>query len=191
MIKIKSYKVRVNVNFFFILANNNSLYVLENKVNLLQEEKEFVSKEISNAKQYNAYLKNKLKELEIVEGNKNETKVTTGRVDNSLTNTSRILKTSFEPNVRNREKEYEKVENYFMKNEDILRQKILNEEKQIREKYTKYKVLEAFKNPIQQMLNSKVKDYEYNLINSKVSNQEVFFNVPENDISSTKTKRVS
>jgi hypothetical protein len=158
------------------------LYILENKINLLQEEKNFISKEIKNAKQYNNYLKSKLKDLE--EANIIETKT---KNEPSLDGTSRI-KSSRSP--RNKEKEVEKLDFFFKRNEEILKQKILKEEKQIKEKYSKFKVIESFKNPVLLILHSKVKDYEFNLMNSKVSNQEVFFNIPENDLSSSKTKRV-
>ena len=49
--------------------------------------------------------------------------------------------------------------------------------------------METFKNPIFHNLNSKVKEYQFNLMNSKVSNQEVFFNIPEHDLSSSKTTK--
>ena len=40
-----------------ILANNNKLFVMENKIQLLQEEKDFMNKKIKYSKKYNAYLK--------------------------------------------------------------------------------------------------------------------------------------
>jgi hypothetical protein len=163
-------------------------------VNLLQEEKEFVDKEIKNAKQYNSYLKSKLRELEESTKYNNLNNNNTDIINNnkqiknetSFNNTSHIMKTSFSP-IKN--KEIEKLENYFSRNEEIYLQKINNDERLIKEKYEKYKVLEAFNNPILQILYSKVKDYEFSLMNSKISNQEVFFNVPESDLNNSKTTR--
>jgi hypothetical protein len=155
-------------------------------MNLLKEEKEFVSKEIKNSKQYNAYLKKKLKDLE---DSQNDTKI---KNEASFENTSRIIKTSMSPSpAKNKEKETEKLENFFRKNEEILLQRINHEERQIKDKYNKYKQMESFKNSIFQILNNKIKDYQFTLMNSKVSNQEVFFNIPEHDLSSKTTKKVS
>lgn len=95
-------------------------------------------------------------------------------------------------NQRNKEKEIEKVESYLKKNEDALTQKIISEEKRRKEKYNKLRRLEAFTNPVFNIFNQVVKDYEFNLVNSKVSNQEVFFNTPEHDLSTSKfSKKVN
>ena len=147
---------------------------------LLQEEKEFIDKETKNSKQYNLYLKNKLKELE--DGPCFDLK--TKNEPSFENNTSRLNKTS---PLRNRDKELGKLEMFFKRNEGMLLQKINQEEKGIKEKYSKYKVMESFKNPIFHNLNSKTKDYQFNQMNSKVSNQEVFFNIPEHDLSNHKT----
>lgn len=107
----------------------------------------------------------------------------------SFENTSRIIKTSMSPQ-KNKDKETQKLENFFRKNEEILLHRINQEEKQIRDKYTKYKQMESFKNSIFLILNNKIKDYQFALMNSKVSNQEVFFNIPENDLNSKTSKKV-
>ena len=93
---------------------------------VLQEEKEFVSKEIKNSKHYNAYLKKKLKELE--ESQNLDTKT---KNEASFENTSRIIKPSLSP-PRNKDKELEKLESFFRKNEEILIQKINQEDRQIK-----------------------------------------------------------
>lgn len=107
----------------------------------------------------------------------------------SFENTSRIIKTSMSPQ-KNKDKETQKLENFFRKNEEILLNRINQEEKQIRDKYSKYKQMESFKNSIFLILNNKIKDYQFALMNSKVSNQEVFFNIPENDLNSKTSKKV-
>jgi hypothetical protein len=168
------------------LANNNKLYVLENRLNLMKEEKEFFSKEIKNSKQYNFYLKNKLRELE-----NNKIVETKNRNEPSFDNTSRILKSTYSP-IHNRENEGEKMgklEVFLTKNEEIYTTKIGNEEKGIKEKFTKLKFLESFKNQVSNTLEEKVREYKFNQMNSKVSNQEVFFNVPESDLSCHKTTK--
>lgn len=70
----------------------------------------------------------------------------------------------------------EKLERYFQKQEDVLLSKIRNYEKKLREKYEELKILESFSNPINQILVQKIKDYQINVLNSKISNQDVFFN---------------
>ena len=100
--------------------------MLENKLKLLKEEKKFFSIEIKNSKQYNLYLKNKLRELE--NNPMVETKV---RNEPSFDNTSRILKSTYSP-VNNKENEEEKkgkLELFLTKNEEIYTNKIFNEEK--------------------------------------------------------------
>ena len=79
----------------------------------------------------------------------------------------------------------EKLEKYFQKQEDVLVSKIRNYEKKLREKYDELKILESFSNPINQILGQKVKEYQVNVLNSKISNQDVFFN---NDNESKKVK---
>jgi hypothetical protein len=173
-------------------ANNNKLYSIENRLNVLQEEKEFYNKEIKNAKQYNQFLKAKLKELE--EGGEFKTMPQNER---SFNNTSNIMKTPFSPQdletaKLNTKENSEKLEIYFKRNEEILLQKIMAEERQIKDKYVKYKKLETFNNPVLEMLAEKVKEYEVNLLN-KVSNQEVFFDTNDKDLlnsSHRTTKRV-
>jgi hypothetical protein len=54
--------------------------------------------------------------------------------------------------------------------------KIRNYEKKLRDKYEELKILESFSNPINQILVQKIKDYQINVLNSKISNQDVFFN---------------
>jgi len=182
MIKIRNLNVIIYLN----VENNNTLYVLENKVNIVKEENEYLNKEINNSEIYNNYLKLKLKELE--EGNMSN--IMDSKTKNELTfNNTSMVKTP--GSSRNKEKEIEKLDFYFKRNEEILKQKIFNEEKQIKDKYTKFKAMESFKNPVLTNLNTKVKDYQFNNMNSKVSNQEIFFNSPENELTTVnKTKRV-
>ena len=70
----------------------------------------------------------------------------------------------------------EKLEKYFQKQEDVLVSKIKNYDKKLRDKYEELKILESFSNPINQILVSKIKEYQINVLNSKISNQDVFFN---------------
>lgn len=136
----------------------------------MNEEKEFLSKEIKNSKHYNNYLKNKIKELE-----------NNPKIETSFNNTSNIMKTLSPKNKEKEQENIEKLEKYFKRNEEILINKMVNEEKTVKEKYHSLKNLESFNNPILQVLSNRFQDYEFTLMNSKVSNQEVFFNNSEND----------
>ena len=166
------------------------MYILEDKLKILEDEKNHISKEISNGKCYNYYLKQKLKDLE--EGGCDVIDTRT-KVGQSLGGTFEIKADKYTSPRNKSTSPREKIETFLNRNEEIVKQKIFNEEKHIKEKYSKLKIIESFKNPILLSLDSIVKDYEFNLFNSKVSNQEVFFNIPENDMSSNnknKTRRV-
>lgn len=160
-------------------GNNKTLYKLENKYNLIKEERNFLNKEIKNAKQYNHYLQSRLKELE---------NASTVIKDVSYINTSMIVnKVSLSPP---NEKEVAKLDAFFKQNENLLVNKINQEEKTLNDKISKYKLHQTFDNPILNVLKNKVKEYELNLINGKISNQEIFFNNScENDLNGSKSTR--
>jgi hypothetical protein len=158
---------------------------MQNKINQLKEDKEFYNKEIKNSKKYNMYLKNKLKQLEESGYSGDDNKL---KNDNSFYLTNQKFKTSYlKKNSIKREEEVDKVDKFIKRNEQILDNKIKHQEKTIREKYSKWKALENFHNPILNILITKQKEYESYLLNSRTSNQEVFFNVPESDLSGSNT----
>jgi hypothetical protein len=171
--------------FTSTIAKNLELTSLENKINNLKEDKEFYNKEIKNSKKYNTYLRTKLKQLEESAYSGDENKL---KNYNSFYLTNHKFKTSYQKkNSVKREEEVEKLEKFIRRNEQILDNKIKHQEKAIREKYSKMKALENFQNPILNILITKQKEYESFMLNSRTSNQEVFFNVPECDLSGSNT----
>jgi hypothetical protein len=149
----------------------------------------FYNKEINNAKKYNFYLRNKLKELEEANsgnsGDENKAKN-----ENSFYITNHKFKTSGEKkNSIIKDEEMKKFDKFLKRNEQIISNKIKNEEKVIKENFGKLKALEKFENPILNILVRKQKEYESYFLNSRTSNQEVFFNVPEHDLSGSSTVR--
>ena len=158
---------------------------LENKITELKEEKGFLSREIKNAKHYNLYLKNKLKELEASE-NINISDEITNKNNNNNFNTTNVNNNNTtninnNSNIETKENKYNqetinKMEFYIKKNESIIKNKIHDIERQIKRKNERLNILENFNNPILQILNDKVKEYEINMINTKISNKDIFFN---------------
>lgn len=155
------------------------------------EDQQFYNKELKNAKKYNTYLKDKLKRIE--ESNSINNRLDENKIknENSFYITNSKFKTSFEKKniISNREEEVDKLNHFIKRNEEIMMNKIKNEEKAFKEKYIKLKALQKFDNPILNILVTKQKEYESNLINSRTSNQEIFFNVPEHDMSGSNTVR--
>ncbi len=99
------------------------------------------------------------------------------------------MQTGSSPTKRNIDKEnIEKLARFFFRNEQILIQKIEFQEKHIKEKFNKLNVLECFSNPIYSILNSKIKDHQLNLMNSKIKNEEVFFNNKGESISNSSVR---
>lgn len=145
----------------------------------MQDEKEFYSKEMKKAKKYNMYLEYKLAMLENKSNNEENNNTMNNKKNESSINET-INNIKFEQNraeTERKEREgIEKLNLFFSRNEEILNKKIQHEQKKIKEKYEKFKKLESFENPIFQILNSKYHDYQFNLFNSKISNQDVFFN---------------
>jgi len=70
----------------------------------------------------------------------------------------------------------DKLEQYFSINEQALLQKVDFQKKQVETKYKDLKILQSFENPILKILNTCVEDYEKGLLNSKLTNEQVFFN---------------
>jgi len=75
----------------------------------------------------------------------------------------------------------EKLEQYFFINEQALLQKVDFTKKQVDTKLGELKILQSFENPIMKILNKCVEDYEKDLLNSKLTNQQVFFNSEGHD----------
>lgn len=166
------------------------LHNLENKLSVLHDEKEFYSKEIKNAKKYNMYLKWKLETLEENKEENNSMSMYKDRKNESSIDES--YNNNYNNKLENEKKEregIEKLQNFFSRNEEIYQNKINHEQKKIKEKYEKLKKLENFNNPIFQILSSKYKDYQNNMFNSLVSNQEIFFN-NKNDSGSERMNKV-
>ena len=87
--------------------------------------------------------------------------------------------------INTRKYEIMKLEQYFNKNEEMIRQKLNNEEKKQSEKFKTYQFMKNFKNPIFEKLGSKIKEYQTNQetqMLKKVSSQEIFFNNYNYDI---------
>lgn len=126
------------------------------------------------------YLQYKLSMLENKDNNNEENNNTMNYKKNESSINDTINNIKLEHNkIETERKEREGIEKlnlFFTRNEEILNKKIQNEQKKIKEKYEKFKKLESFENPIFQILNSKYHDYQFNMFNSKISNQDVFFN---------------
>lgn len=133
---------------------------------------------MKNAKKYNMYLKYKLTMLENKDNEDNNNTINYKKNESSINETINNIKIEHNKlETERKEKEsVEKLNIFFSRNEEILNKKINHEQKKIKEKYEKFKKLESFENPIFQILNSKYHDYQFNLFNSKISNQDVFFN---------------
>jgi len=133
---------------------------------------------MKNAKKYNMYLKYKLAMLENKDNEDNNNTINYKKNESSINETINNIKIEHNKlETEKKEKEsVEKLNIFFSRNEEILNKKINHEQKKIKEKYEKFKKLESFENPIFQILNSKYHDYQFNLFNSKISNQDVFFN---------------
>lgn len=161
---------------------------MENKISSLQDEKEFYSKETKKAKKYNMYLKYKLAMLESKDSE--ESNMINKKNESSISETINNLKME-QNKVETERKEREGIEKlniFFSRNEEILNKKINHEQKKIKEKYGKFKNLESFENPIFQIINSKYQDYQFNMFNSMISNQDVFFNNKSQNNSERKNK---
>jgi uncharacterized protein YbcI len=123
-----------------------------------------MTKEINNAKTYNMFLKAKIAELE------NNPKVEMSQ-NNSLIKP--IFTTVDNSNI------VEKIELYLKRNENILLHKLENEDKIYRERIGVLKSLENFDNIILEVLGSKLREYQMNMMQNKVSNEDVFFSNSE------------
>jgi uncharacterized protein YbcI len=73
----------------------------------------------------------------------------------------------------------EKIELYLKRNENILLHKLENEDKIYRERIGVLKSLENFDNIILEVLGSKLREYQMNMMQNKVSNEDVFFSNSE------------
>jgi hypothetical protein len=141
------------------------LYKLENKINDIKEDKAFLSKEIENAKTYNMFLKSKIAELE-----------NTPKVDMSQNNS--LVKPIF--TTVDNSGLVDKIEMYLKRNENILHHKLANEDKIYRERISTLKGLDSFNNIILEVLGSKLREYQMNMLQKKVKNEEVFFSNSDN-----------
>lgn len=138
------------------------------------------------------YLKWKLENLEennedengsLIKDKKNESSINDS-YNNNFRNENKL------ENEKKEREGIEKLQMFFTRNEEIYQNKINHEQKKIKEKYEKLKKLENFNNPIFQILSSKYKDYQNNMFNALVSNQEIFFN-NKNDSGSERMNKVS
>ena len=156
----------------------------EHKINKLKEENKFLIQEIQNSQDYHNYLLTRLKECQENQRSKNNSEVnifdshkSMGLEKNALENSMSFINT--------RKYEIMKLEQYFNKNEEMIRQKLNNEEKKQSEKFKTFQSLKNFKNPIIEKLGSKIKEYQTNQetqMLKKVSSQEIFFNNYNYDI---------
>jgi len=134
---------------------------------------------MKKAKKYNMYLQYKLAMLENKDNNEDNNNIINYKKNessiNETINNIKLEQNKAETDKKEREG-IEKLNLFFTRNDEILNKKIQHEQKKIKEKYEKFKKLESFENPIFQILNSKYRDYQFNMFNSKISNQDVFFN---------------
>ena len=125
------------------------------------------------------YLQYKLAMLENKDNNEDNNNIINYKKNessiNETINNIKLEQNKAETDKKEREG-IEKLNLFFTRNDEILNKKIQHEQKKIKEKYEKFKKLESFENPIFQILNSKYRDYQFNMFNSKISNQDVFFN---------------
>jgi hypothetical protein len=147
-------------------ANNAKLYTFENKINYLKDEKKYLKKELRNSKTYNMYLKSRLKELELPQAARVETSQH-GKVLDTTKQVAAEQPSSIEVS--------EKLELYLKRNENILLNKIASEEKVYQDRISTLKNLEMFNNPILEILASKLKEYQMNTAQAKITNEDVFF----------------
>lgn len=136
-------------------------------------------------------MKAQLKELEERENNKinNINNSVEKSQDNEILNQTLNLEATMMEN-KHREDKKMKLDEYLDRNAEILHTKLIEEEKKMKDKYKKLKKLESFENPIMLALESKFKDYKFNQMNSKISNQEVFFNTSRNESVGTIVKLI-
>jgi hypothetical protein len=73
----------------------------------------------------------------------------------------------------------DKIELYLKRNENILLHKSANEDKIYRERIANLKSLDSFNNIILEALGSKLREYQMNMLQNKISNEEVFFSNSE------------
>jgi hypothetical protein len=73
----------------------------------------------------------------------------------------------------------DKIELYLKRNENILLHKSENEDRIYRERISNLKSLDNFNNIILEVLGSKLREYQMNMIQNKISNEEVFFSNSE------------
>jgi hypothetical protein len=73
----------------------------------------------------------------------------------------------------------DKIELYLKRNENILLHKLSNEDRIYRERIATLKSLENFDNIILEVLGSKLREYQMNMLQNKISNEEVFFSNSE------------
>ena len=187
---------------------SKKLYEHENKMNSLKQDYLFLEKEIKNCEEYNQYLKNKIKELEEEQKFKQSSYV---NINNSSPSTVSLGVTNRQISVVNKEKstfgqseskknnanikegmdDADKLRNYFNKSENMIKQKLLIEEKKQKDKNFNYNSMMNFKNPIQEIFRNKIKIYEdkqVSQITEKVSNQEIFFNKSKDSKDATFTR---
>ena len=150
----------------------------EHKINKLKEENKFLNQEIQNSKDYQNYLLTRLKECQENQKSKNSSEVNIFDSQKSMGIEKINLENSMSF-INTRKYEIMKLEKYFNKTEEMIRQKLNNEEKKQSEKFKTFQSLKNFKNPIIEKLGSKIKEYQTNQetqMLKKVSSQEIFFN---------------
>lgn len=166
---------------------NKVLFSYQHKIERLKEENNFLIQEIRNSKDYQLYLENKKTELEETNKEKSSMKnVNTSEHENQLLNN--MIDSSVIDEIK--EKQTEKLQKYFDKTEEMLRNKIMLEDKILREKYNKLKNLNNFQNAIQDIMRKKIKMYQKKQVNQmteKVTNREIFFSLNDSkDIAKSK-----
>lgn len=170
---------------------NKILFGLQNQADRLKEENNFLMQEIRNSKDYQLYLENKKNELEESKRSQctdkvpfneiiKDKEINGSREEEGIEKEEEGEEETLEDQIDQiKAKQIEKLEKYFDKTEEMLRNKIQIEDKLLKEKYKKIKNLNNFKNNVQEIMRRKIKLYQINQVNEmteKVSNKDIFFN---------------
>lgn len=194
---LKSITQQVQQKDKELTKNSKMLEELETKINSIDEERNFLAKEIKNSKYYNQYLKAKLKQLEETDPSKVYEELQQGQqkqpdstkkpfeiknlqspVNHDSDSDVDDQITAIASNPSDKKKKVEKLEHYIEKNKDIIDNKLNEVEGKLNLKYKRLNLLENFKNPILHVLYSKTVNYITKMNeskNCKIQSKDIFF----------------
>lgn len=211
---LKSITQQVQQKDKELSKNSKMLEELETKINSIDEERNFLAKEIKNSKYYNQYLKAKLKQLEETDPSKIFEELQQGQQKQLTDNMKKSIETkntlspvnnhdsesdmedqiiAITNNPADKKKKVEKLEHYIEKNKDIIDNKLNEVEGKLNLKYKRLNLLENFKNPILHVLYSKTVNYITKMNeskNGKIQSKDIFFR-KDNQASLTNSLNIS